>query len=484
MSPISKQKILIIDDEPTQSRLIESLLTTLGYTVQTAKDGFEALKILEGEKASEISAVLLDLVMPRKSGIEVMTEGKSLHPQLPFIIMTANGSVNTVIEAMRAGASDFIVKPVNSERLQVSLQNALKVSSLTTEIQKLKRKNDNRLCFSDLIAESPLTKEAITMAKRAAGSSIPVLIDGESGVGKEVMARAIQGESLRSGKPFIAVNCGAIPENLVESILFGHEKGAFTGAVDRHIGRFQEADGGTLFLDEVGELKLDIQVKLLRALQEGEIDRVGGTKPIKVNVRLISATNKNLAQLVEEGKFREDLFYRLNVFQLTLPPLRQRREDITGLVQHFIKKISAEENKVISGVDTTALQMLEAYHWPGNIRQLENTLFRAIVLAEDSILKPQDFPSIQLSLEARRAFQNGQVIHPLRRDEDRLAEKLEASLPKNRRSSDRAPSQTHICIIDKDGKVRSLKEIEEDIMRIASIPPFLPSQSPSQTLEQ
>lgn len=465
---MSIRNVLIVDDEPTQRRLLESLLTSLGYGVIIAKDGIDASRILASDAVSDISVVIADLQMPRKSGLEVMEEAKILHPDLPFIIATSTGSVNTVIETMRAGASDFIMKPIQAERLQASLENALKVSKLTTQIQKLKRKNDNRLSFDDLIAHSPATIEAITMAKRAAASSIPVLIDGESGVGKEVMARAIQGESPRSGKPFIPVNCGAIPENLVESILFGHEKGSFTGASDRHIGKFQEADGGTLFLDEVGELKLDIQVKLLRALQEGEIDRVGGSKPIKVNVRLISATNKDLDQLVEEGKFREDLYYRLNVFQLTLPPLRERRDDISGLVSHFIKKISVEENKAISGIDETALAMLQAYPWPGNIRQLENTLFKAVVLAETNILQPEDFPVVLKTLQYHNAIQDGKVLHPLRRLEDCIMEKNPSSKDKKkRRSSDILPASTSISVVDPKGKVRPLKDIEKDIMQMA-----------------
>ncbi len=388
------QTILIVDDDPAQRRLLESVVGAQGYKTVTASDGQQALDMLRSGKGPSIDLMLLDLVMPGVNGMAVLSELRPENSVLPVLVLTANGSVTTVVQAMQAGANDFIVKPVSPERLQVSIQNALKMNVLAGEISRLSRKTDNRLLFSDLIARSLVMRQSIMLAERAAQSNIPILIEGESGVGKEVMARAIQGASDRAGKPFVAVNCGAIPENLVESILFGHEKGSFTGATAKKIGKFQEADGGTLFLDEVGELPPQVQVKLLRAIQEGEVDPVGGTKPIRVDIRLISATNKNLQQLVSEEKFREDLYYRLNVFPLGLPPLRERREDIPELIAYFIRRFAAEEGKPVRGIEQSALEMLCDYRWPGNVRQLENAVYRAVVLSDREMLTLHDFPQI------------------------------------------------------------------------------------------
>ena len=283
---------------------------------------------------------------------------------------------------MRAGAVDFVVKPTSPERLEVSINSALKIEALQGEIARIKKKAEGTLTFADLIIRGEAMQRVIALGRRAAASNIPVLIEGESGVGKELIARAIQGESERKARPFVTVNCGAIPENLVESILFGHEKGSFTGAVDRRIGKFQEADGGTLFLDEIGELPLDAQVKLLRALQEGEIDPVGAKRPVKVDFRLISATNRDMIQLVKDGKFREDLYYRLNVFPIWVPPLRERLEDVPELAMHFLARFAAEEGRRVTGIPRRRCELLTGYSWPGNVRQLENAMFRAVVLAD------------------------------------------------------------------------------------------------------
>ena len=316
-----------------------------------------------------------------------------------MIVQTANGSIETVVSAMRAGAVDFVVKPVGAERLQVSLKNALKLGALEHEIRYMKRRSAGQLGFRDLASKSPDMSRVVQLAERAAKSNIPVLVEGESGVGKEVLARAIQGSSDRRGKPFVTVNCGAIPHNLVESILFGHEKGAFTGATERHVGKFVEANGGTLFLDEVGELPLDAQVKLLRAIQEGEVDPVGGKKSVRVDIRIISATNKSLLDQVKRGEFREDLYYRLNVFPITLPPLRQRREDVADLARGFLARFSAEEGKKLRGISSEALGLLSRYDWPGNVRQLENAMFRAVVLADGDELTIAEFPQIAAQME-------------------------------------------------------------------------------------
>ncbi|MBN9592271.1 MAG: sigma-54-dependent Fis family transcriptional regulator, partial [Alphaproteobacteria bacterium] len=322
------QTILIVDDDPVQRRLLEAAITKAGMAAVTAPGGGPALDLLRGPRGEQIALVLLDLVMPDVDGITVLTRLRAAHNELPVIVLTAKGGIDSAVEAMRAGANDFLVKPANPERITVSIRNALKIGTLSGEVTRLKKRNDNRLLFDDLVARSSEMRQVFRLGTRAAQSNIPILVEGESGVGKELIARAIQGGSERAGKPFITVNCGAIPENLVESILFGHEKGAFTGATERHLGKFQEASGGTLFLDEIGELRLDMQVKLLRALQEGEVDPVGAKRPVKVDVRIISATNRDLAELTHEGSFREDLYYRLNVFPIFVPPLRQRREDI------------------------------------------------------------------------------------------------------------------------------------------------------------
>jgi DNA-binding NtrC family response regulator len=332
--------------------------------------------------------------MPDLDGMGVLARMRDGKIATPVIVQTAHGSIEAVISAMRAGALDFVVKPVGAERLQISIKNALRFGALEGEIRRIGRKATGNLTFRDILSRGEEMARAIRLGERAAKSNIPVLIEGESGVGKELMARAVQGASDRRGKPFVTVNCGALPQNLVESILFGHEKGAFTGASDKHIGKFVEASGGTLFLDEVGELPLETQVKLLRALQEGEIDPVGARKPVRVDVRLISATNQNLIELVKQGRFREDLYYRLNVFPISIPPLRTRRADIPDLARRFLARFSAEEGKRIRGLTAEAMAMLSTYDWPGNVRQLENALFRAVVLSDGDELTVVEFPQI------------------------------------------------------------------------------------------
>jgi DNA-binding NtrC family response regulator len=314
---------------------------------------------------------------------------------IPVIVQTAHGGIDNVVSAMRAGAQDFVVKPVGMERLQVSLRNALNASALKGELQRIRHSREGRLTFSDIITRSETMAAVLRTAQKAAASSIPVLIEGESGVGKELFARAIHGSGERKSKPFVAVNCGAIPDNLVESILFGHEKGAFTGATERHTGKFVEASGGTLFLDEISELPLAAQVKLLRALQEGAVEAVGGRKPVKVDVRIVSATNRKLLDRVKGGHFREDLFYRLHVLPVTIPPLRARREDIPHLLRHFLARFGAEENRTITGITGEAMAHLSQLDWPGNIRQLENAVYRAVVMSDGDQLGLADFPLVQ-----------------------------------------------------------------------------------------
>ena len=386
--------VLVVDDDPVQRRLIEGMVSRFGYQAILAESGDAAVRILTGPQGPKVDCLVLDLVMPDLDGLGVLARMREAGIERPVIVQTAHGGIDNVVSVMRAGASDFVVKPASPERLQVSLRNALATKALAGELQRLKRSRDGTLTMADVVTRSAGMHKVLMAAEKAAGSTIPVLIEGESGVGKEMIARAIHGSSERRAKPFVAVNCGAMPENLVESILFGHEKGAFTGATEKHSGKFVEADGGTLFLDEVGELPLAAQVKLLRALQESEVEPVGGRRPVKVDVRIVSATNRDLIADVKAGRFREDLFYRLHVFPVMVPPLRQRAEDIPELVRHFLARFAAEEGKRVRQIAPQAMQMLADHRWPGNVRQLENAIFRAVVLAEGDEIGVNEFPQI------------------------------------------------------------------------------------------
>ena len=464
--------VLIVDDDPVQRRLLENMASRFGYEVIVADGGDAAVAAFTGPEAAQIDCMILDLVMPDLDGYGVLTRMREAGVNIPVIVQTAHGGIDTVVAAMRAGATDFVVKPVGAERLQVSLRNALSVSALETEFQRLKRSRAGTLTFRDIITRNARMQAVLRTAEKAAASLIPVLVEGESGVGKELIARAIHGSGERRAKPFVAVNCGAIPDNLVESMLFGHEKGAFTGATDRHVGKFVEASGGTLFLDEIGELPPAAQVKLLRAIQEGQVDPVGGKKPIKVDVRLISATNRNLIADVKTGRFREDLFYRLHVFPITVPPLRERPEDIADLVRHFLIRFAAEEGKRIRAVTGEALSLLNAHPWPGNVRQLENAVFRAVVLAEGDEVGAAEFP--QLALHALRTATPAAVpaeemprpapeavsTAPL------ILEEAPAMSPHAVEAQDGASADA-LALIDASGNVRPLDEIEAEVIRFA-----------------
>jgi DNA-binding NtrC family response regulator len=388
------ERILIVDDDPVQRRLLENMITRSGYEALVLEGGDAAATLLTGPDGARIDAVVLDLVMPDLDGLGVLAKMRAAAVAIPVIVQTAHGGIDNVVNAMRAGATDFVVKPVGLERLQVSLRNALSARALEGELARIKRSRSGTLTFKDIITRSPRLQAVLRTAQKAAGSAIPVLVEGQSGVGKELIARAIHGTGERRAKPFVAVNCGAIPDNLVESILFGHEKGAFTGATERHLGKFVEATGGTLFLDEVGELPPAAQVKLLRAIQEGEVEPVGARKPVKVDVRIISATNRDLIADVKDGRFREDLFYRLHVFPISVPALAERSEDVSELARHFLARFAAEEGKRIGRLSAEALALLTAYRWPGNVRQLENAVFRAVVLAEGDEIGVAEFPQI------------------------------------------------------------------------------------------
>lgn len=384
--------ILIADDDAVQRRLVENMVQRLGYDAITVESGDAAMARLSDPGQPAIDVLILDLVMPGLDGMGVLSKLRESNSAVPVIVQTAHGGIDNVVQAMRAGAQDFVVKPVGVERLHVSLRNALEQSALRGELQRMRHAREGRLGFRDIITRSEAMQNVLHTARKASGSTIPVLIEGESGVGKELIARAIHGTGERATKPFVAVNCGAIPDNLVESILFGHEKGAFTGATERHTGKFVEAHGGTLFLDEVSELPMAAQVKLLRALQEAEVQPVGGRKPIKVDVRVMSATNRLLLDRVKQGHFREDLYYRLHVLPVTVPPLRARRDDIPHLVRHFLARFCAEEKRSITRVTADAMATLAQADWPGNIRQLENAVYRAVVMSDSDELKPSDFP--------------------------------------------------------------------------------------------
>src|SRR6476661_5378571 len=358
--------VLIVDDDAVARRLVENMVQKCGYETRVVESGDAAIALLTAPDAQPIDAVILDLVMPGLDGLGVLAKIREAGLTVPVIVQTAHGGIDNVVSAMRAGAQDFVVKPAGFERLQVSLRNALNTQALKGELQRIRHSREGRLTFADIITRSETMASVLRTAQKAASSSIPVLIEGESGVGKELFARAIHGSSERKTRPFVAVNCGAIPDNLVESILFGHEKGAFTGATERHMGKFVEASGGTLFLDEVGELPLAAQVKLLRALQEGTVEAVGARKPVKVDVRIISATNRNLIADVKHGRFREDLFYRLHVFPIGVPALAERPEDVPELARHFLARFAAEEGKRIVRVSSEAMGLLVAHRWPGN----------------------------------------------------------------------------------------------------------------------
>ena len=445
------QTILVVDDDPVQRRLLETAISRSGMTVVTAPGGQPALDLINGPRGDQITLMLLDLVMPDMGGVEVLQRLRAANADLPVIVLTAKGGIDSAVEAMRAGANDFLVKPASPERIAVSIRNQLKIGTLSGEVKQLKKKTDNRLTFDDLIAEAPEMKQVFRLGARAAQSDIPILIEGESGAGKELIARAIQGTSARAGKPFVTVNCGAIPENLIESILFGHEKGSFTGASDKHLGKFQEADGGTLFLDEIGELRLDMQVKLLRALQEGEVDPVGAKRPTKVDVRIISATNRGLAQAVAEGRFREDLYYRLNVFPIEAPSLRDRITDIPALVDHFVRRFNVEEGKGVVGATPETLQLLMAHDWPGNVRQLENAVYRAIVLSDAPYLQPHDFPAVS----------------GLKPPVEAAPAPAAASLPSAQSFLADMPKEAPVRILDERGHLRTLEDIERDLIQLA-----------------
>ncbi len=378
--------VLIVDDEKHTREGLQQALAE-NYDVTVAANAEEAFNLLD---AHPYDVVLTDLRMPGKSGLKVIDKALSLPNKPAVLMMTAYGNIDTAVEAMKRGAVDFLTKPVNIERLEVLIQRTLKHKTLEVEVQQLHERLDEKFNVEGIIGTSSKLKEVIDKMRLVAASRATILIEGESGTGKELIAQAIHQSSPRSRAPFVAVHCAALSEGLLESELFGHERGAFTGAIERRIGRFESADGGTLFLDEIGEISASTQVKLLRFLETKSVERVGGSKPLELDVRLVAATNRNLEQMVRDGKFREDLFFRLNVVRLTMPPLRERREDVPLLLAHFIRVFSEENGVPPLTVEPGALATLQAYSWPGNIRELRNFCENAVVLRRGGSLSEYD----------------------------------------------------------------------------------------------
>jgi two-component system NtrC family response regulator len=382
--------ILVVDDESNYLTVMQALLGEAGYEVLTAPSAVEALKIAA---SSDLDLVLTDMKMPKMSGIELLDELNRLYPNLPVIIMTAYGTVERAVTAMKKGAFDYILKPFKNEEILVTIAKALEHRHLILKNLFLNQELDKKYGFPNIVGESRVMQEILELVKRVAQSRATVLVTGESGTGKELIARAIHQCSTRAAKSFISVNCAALTETLLESELFGHERGAFTHAVAMRKGRFELADGGTLFMDEVAEMSQALQVKLLRVLQEMEFERVGGARTIKVDVRVVAASNREMKEEVEAGRFREDLYYRLNVVHLHLPPLRQRQEDIPLLAGHFINKYVQENLRDKTRITPEALKLLILYSWPGNIRELENVMERAVILCANNTITPQDLPA-------------------------------------------------------------------------------------------
>ena len=435
MMPSGTRILMLIDDEPAQQRLIIALAARAGWRTLVAENSESAIAMLGTHDGMMLDAILIDQAVPGDDTAALISEIRETRPSLALLMLTAINSVSIAVEAMRAGATDFLVKPIAPDRLLAALDAAVGSGNLDGELRPLTEKISSQLGFGDIVGSAPQFRAALAIAAKAARARIPVLIEGESGVGKEVLAEAIHGASPREKKPMITVNCGAIPANLVESELFGHEKGAFTGAFSRHIGKFQDADGGTLFLDEIGEMPLDAQVKLLRVLETGEVHPIGSRGFREVDVRIVAATNKTLLDEVAAGRFREDLYYRLAVVQVTIPPLRDRSADIPALSRHLLARISRQPAMRGLGITDKALALLGSYSWPGNVRQLQNALFRAAVLCEGDALTEADFPHIAIHAAPPRA------IEPA--------------------------SEAGVTLYLADGHMRPLELIEADVIRLA-----------------
>ncbi len=388
---ISSIKILVVDDELIVRQSLGNWLKEEGYAVDTAENGIEALKIVE---AKGCDLMVADIKMPGMDGIELLQKTKEIDPELQILLMTAYASVDTAVEAMKLGAFDYIVKPIDPENVSQIIKRALKFKMLEKENILLRKELEKKYGVDEIIGKSKKMEEIFDLILTVAGSEAVVMIRGESGTGKELIARAIHANSKRKYGPLIALSCGALPDTLLESELFGYEKGAFTGAQHRRKGRIEMANGGSLFLDEIGDISPKTQVDLLRVLQEKVIYRLGSTEPVKIDVRIISATNRNLEEAIKKGTFREDLYYRLNVVSIEVPPLREKKEDVPLLANHFFRKFTIENKKKINAISGAAMELLIAYKWPGNIRELENVIERGVVVCKNSEITPRDLPDI------------------------------------------------------------------------------------------
>jgi two-component system, NtrC family, response regulator len=386
------ETILVVDDEKNYLLVLSAVLEEEGYEVLTTVSGMEAMEI---QKSSDLDLVLTDMKMPGMDGIELLDQIKATDPELPVIMMTAHGTIDKAVEAMQKGAYSYILKPFDNERLILYVKRAISTYQVVKENRRLRYAVESQYRFGSIIGKSKAMRDVFETIQKVAPSNATVLIEGESGTGKELVAKSIHFNSPRRDNPFVAVNCSALAESLLESELFGHEKGAFTGAVSSKKGRFELAHGGTLFLDEIGELSPNLQVKLLRVLQEKTFERVGGVRSVAVDIRVIAATNRNLKDEMQAGRFREDLFYRLNVVHIVIPPLRLRWEDIQLLVNHFIKKYESSNQSTVpvKGLSQEVIRLFYEYRWPGNIRELENVIERAIILCEDGLVRIKDLPN-------------------------------------------------------------------------------------------
>ena len=431
------ETVLLVEDDPLQREFMSQMLRKkLGYLVATANDGSEAMLRLKDANVDTFCAVLLDISMPVMDGFETLHAIRNSRNDLPVIILTGTGDTQTAVKAIKEGANDFVVKPAEVTQLDVVLKNAIRMSAMSRELTRMKRDKEGALAFSDLVGAQGGLAETVALGRKAAASEVPVIIMGDAGTGKELFARAIHGESRRVGSPFIAIDCGAIPENLVDSTLFGHEKGSFAGAATRTLGKFREAEGGTLFLDEISELPPDAQIKLLRALQQQEVEPIGSPRPVKINVRIISASNRDLKAEVKAGRFREDLYFHLNVLPIVLPPLRQRGDDVLSLSQHFINRFAASDMLPAKTLTADACQYLARQKWQGNVRELENLIRRALVLSEGTQIDQSQLRSIH--------------------EKDDAAELALSS-----------PHGLHCMLRNEDGRFKTMSELESEIMQIA-----------------